>query len=645
MTAALDIIAKRGMAAWKPPQFIPLSEWADRYAYLSEEASAVVGKFHCLPYQREIMDAFTDRRVEEITLMKSARVGGTKFIDFAIACRIHQNPRSILVVQPTLATAKRFSKIELKPMFRDTPVLHGRISKEKSRDASNTMLEKDFVGGTLFIVGANSPAGLSSITVGDVFLDEEDRYKNEAGAEGDPIELAIKRTESYPNRKIIHNSTPGDKATSKIEPKFLEGDQRFYHVPCPHCGAMRPLQFRAKSGEEPGHTMEWPEGDPDGAFFRCAECRGEIHEKDKRRMIENGKWVARMPFRGHASFHIWAAYSYHPNATWAHTANKFVKAKGDQFKLKVFVNTSLGETWTSQGDAPDWHRLYERRENYPARQVPARARLLTAAADVHEDRIEIEVMAWGPGMENWSIDYRVLWGETDSIASPIWRELDAMLIEQFTSEAGRIFTIAKFGIDCGFRTQVVTKWVGRHSLSRVVALKGEDRERQVIGAPSHTERTLGGKIIKGSVRHYPVGVSIIKSEIYGWLRLPAPTEENPAIPIGYSHFSINVNNEEYFKQLTAERLEIIEMKNGRRKYGWVKDYKRNEALDVHVYNRALAFQLGVDRWKSADEAPHPAGKTTPGSVTPQMPPSVPPMSPQMPRRRLSLRDRRPRRLW
>ncbi len=122
-------------------------------------------------------------------------------------------------------------------------------------------------------------------------------------------------------------------------------------------------------------------------------------------------------------------------------------------------------------------------------------------------------------------------------------------------------------------------------------------------------------------------------------------EENPAIPIGYSHFSVNVNNEDYFKQLTAERLEIVEMKNGRRKYQWVKDYPRNEALDLFVYNRALAFQLGVDRWKAADDAPSPTVvKAKPATVTPQMPPP-PQMSPRMPRRRAPLRSRRPRSLW
>lgn len=637
-------IIRRGCAAWKPPTFPPLSQWADRHAYLSPEASSVVGKFHCLPYQREIFDTFTDRRVETVTIMKSARVGGTKFMLFAIGYRIDQNPRPLLVVQPSLTVARRFSKIELTPMIRDTPVLHGKISKAKSRDSGNAMLQKDFVGGTIYLVGANSASGLSGITVGDVFLDEEDRYPAEADKEGDPSELAMRRADTYHNRKIVRNSSPADRATSKIEPSFLEGDQRYYHVPCPHCGSKRVLMFRQILGEEPGHTMEWPENEPENAFFRCADCQEEIHEKDKIWMMENGRWIAKMPFRGHASFHIWAAYSYSPGATWGHIAKKFLTSKGSTAKLKVFVNTWLGQTWTSQGDAPDWHRLYERREDYLRGQVPARARILTACADVQQDRIEVEVIAWGPGMENWSIDYRVFWGETDSISSHVWRDLDAMLIEQFTSESGRVFTIAKFGIDCGYNTQVVTAWVRRHNSYRVVAVKGSDQERQVIGAPSFTESTLNGKKIKGSVRHYPIGVSIIKPEIYGWLRLPAPTDENPAIPIGYSHFSVNVHTEEYFKQLTAERLEITERKDGRRKYEWVKDYKRNEALDVHVYNRALAFQLGVDRWKAADETPSPTVvREKPATVTPQMPPP-PQMSPQMPRRRAPLRNMRPRRL-
>ena len=643
---ALEKAVRRGCSAWRAPKRVPLSEWADEHAYLSRESSAVYGKFHCLPYQRAIFDAFTDPRVETLTLMKSSRVGGTKLIDFAIAYRIAQDPRPILVVQPTIKAAMRFSKIELNPMFRDTPALQGKVRKAKSRDTNNTLLQKDYIGGSIFLVGANSSTDLSGLTIGDVFLDEEDRYPEEADKEGDPSELAMRRSDTYPNRKIVRVSSPADKQTSKIEPSFLKGDRRYYYVPCPFCGSMRPLIFQAREGRV-GHTFEWPEDHPEKAFFRCADCKAEILEKYKRKIVEKGEWIATKPFSGHASFHIWAAYSFSPNARWSHIALAFLEAKDRPSKLKVFVNTWLGETWTSQGEAPDWHRLYERREQYLRGIVPHRARGITAAGDVHPDRIEVDIRAWGAGLENWGIDYRVFYGETDSISSPIWHELDELLVEQFCAEDGRILTLARFGIDCGFNTQVVTTWVKRKHSPKVVALKGSPTERSIVGHPKTTEYTLNGKRMPGSINHYPVGVSLVKSEIYGWFRQPAPTEENPIVPVGFTHFSVNIHNEEYFKQLTAERFETTILKNGRTKYEWVKEYKRNEALDVFVYNRVLAYQLGVDRWKaSTDPVPHSqSGRRQEGTVTPSLPKeSIRPAS-RTERARSRLLSRRPRRIW
>lgn len=42
---------------------------------------------------------------------------------------------------------------------------------------------------------------------------------------------------------------------------------------------------------------------------------------------------------------------------WGQT---FEQAQKNPTLLQVFVNTVLGETWTLQGEAPDWKRLYDR---------------------------------------------------------------------------------------------------------------------------------------------------------------------------------------------------------------------------------------------------------------------------------------------
>ncbi|WP_217277967.1 hypothetical protein, partial [Corallococcus exiguus] len=64
--ADIDGVVRAAMAAWKPPPRLSLSEWADRYFHLSAESAesaesaAEPGRWRSLPYQRGIMDAFTD---------------------------------------------------------------------------------------------------------------------------------------------------------------------------------------------------------------------------------------------------------------------------------------------------------------------------------------------------------------------------------------------------------------------------------------------------------------------------------------------------------------------------------------------------------------------------------------------------------
>ena len=96
---------------------------------------------------------------------------------------------------------------------------------------------------------------------------------------------------------------------------------------------------------------------------------------------------------------------------------------------------------------------------------------------------------------------------------------------------------------------------------------------------------------------------MLKSEIYGWLKLEQPTEESrEPFPPGYCHFP--QMPEEFFKQLTAEQL-IVKVVKGYRRPEWVKTRERNEALDTRVYARAAAAQFGIDRfgerqWRALD---------------------------------------------
>lgn len=592
--ADLDEVVARASLAWRPPPRLTLSEWADRHFYLSAESAATPGRWSTLPYQRAILDAITDPRVTHVSVMKSARVGYTKCVNAAIGFHMHHDPCPILVVQPTIDDAKGYSKEEIAPMLRDCPELARIVfedAEEKGpRDGGNTILHKRFPGGVLSMVGANSGAGFRRISRRVVIFDEVDAYPSSAGSDGDPIKLGTKRAEYYHNRKIIAGSTPLISGHSRIAEMFAAGDQRRFYVPCPECGHMDHLVFTERSSG--GHWLQFDPKEPEGAHFVCSKNGCVIEHRHKRDMVSRGEWRAAAPFTGHASFHIWAAYSFSPNASWADLAREFLAAKDDPEQLKTFVNTVLGETWQERGEAPDWTRLYGRREHYTIGTVPEGVRFLTAGVDVQKDRWVYEVVGWsGREKESWSIDAGVIPGDPAKEAD--WTAIDALLARTYESAAGPM-SIVMLAVDSGYQTQQVYSWGRRHERNRVIAVKGVTTARTLISSPTPVDVSVNGRRFSSGYKVWPVGVDVAKAELYGWLRLPLPTDGAP-FPPGWAHFP--EHGEDYFKQLTAEHLVSIRSdRTGFSSHEWhLLPGRENHYLDCRIYARAAAAVLGVDR--------------------------------------------------
>lgn len=569
-----------------------LSEWADAEFYLSAENSAEPGRWRTLPYQRGILDAITDPAVERVSVMKSARVGYTKMVGAAIAYHMAQDPCPIMVVQPTVEDAEGYSVEEIAPMLRDVAALRGLV-REGGRASGSRILHKTFPGGVLGLVGANSGRGLRRVSRRVVIFDEVDAYPPSAGAEGDPIALGEKRAQTYWNRKIIAGSTPVIAGASRIAELFEAGDRRRFYVPCPECGHMDFLRFRRRDGDADarGHRMRWPDDNPDAACFECSANGCVIEERHKHAMLEAGEWRADKELDGHASFHIWAAYSTQPNARWSDIAREFVAAGKNAEKLQTFINTTLGETWQQRGEAPAWERLYDRRELYPVATVPAGPIVLTAGVDVQRDRFVYEVVGWAASKESWSIEAGELYGDTADDAT--WLKLDELLGRSYPRADGTgDMPIAMMAVDSGDQTQTVYNWARQKPLSRVIAVKGVATARMLIGAPTIVDVNHRGKRMQRGYRMFPVGADIAKVELYGYLRLRPSGGEFPS---GYCHFP--EHPEEYFKQLTAEHLvTTVHKKTHRTTMSWeVIPNRANHYLDCRVYARAAVALLGLDR--------------------------------------------------
>jgi phage terminase large subunit GpA-like protein len=593
-------LTDRFRAAVVPPPRLSLSEWADRHFYLSAESSAEPGPWKTLPYQKGIMDAVTSPDVEWVIVMKSARVGYTKILNAALAYHVHQDPCPMMLVQPTVEDAEGYSLEEIAPMLRDCKVLAEIASSPASRDSHNTILHKTFPGGALSLVGANSPRGFRRVSRRLLGLDEIDGYPMSAGTEGDPVDLAVNRTLYYWNRKILAGSTPGIEETSRIKPLFEEGDQRRYYVPCPHCGHEDFFTF--KEDDEGGHYMRWPKDEPEKAYFVCRKNGCIIEEKDKYRMIENGEWRASAPFNGKASFFIWSAYSYAPNSKWADIAEKFLRAveKGVE-ALKVFVTTWLGQTWQDRGDAPEWKRLYQRREPYTLGTVPKGGLFLTAGVDVQKNRLVYEVQAWGRGKRSWSVDAGQIMGDVEDLGTNgPWPKLAELLDRGFKHERGTVMKIATMAVDSGAFTQSVYAWCRTKPMNRVMAVKGQGGlSKLLLGAASEVDVSIDGKKIARGYHVWPVGSDVIKSEFYGWLRLEKEVTPDAVEPHGYCHFP--EYGEDFFLQWTAETLVSKKNKKGFIVKEWtLLPNRENHFLDARVYGRAAAAAVGLDRFNDVD---------------------------------------------
>ena len=190
--------------ALRPLPNLTVSDWADRYRMLSSEASSEPGRWRTdrAPYQREIMNAFTQPRVWKVVVMSAAQIGKSDIMNNVIGRYSHLAPAPILMIQPTIDMAQDYSKSRIAPMIRDTKVLREIYRDVKTRESGNTILSKLFPGGRLIMGGANSPAGLASRPIKILLADEVDRFPDSAGTEGDPVDLAAKRMTTFWDRRM-----------------------------------------------------------------------------------------------------------------------------------------------------------------------------------------------------------------------------------------------------------------------------------------------------------------------------------------------------------------------------------------------------------------------------------------------------------
>lgn len=602
-----------------PTKRISVSAWAENYRILGEGVSNLGGtrwKNDKTPYLKAIMDCLgVFSRYKEVIFEKGTQIGATSAGENCVGYWIHITPDPILIMYPTVNVAKRNSKRRLQSLIEDTPELRRLVGSSKSRNGNNTILEKKFRGGTIMLCGANSPSDLRSVNIRFEIFDEIDEYPIDLADQGDPIEIAKRRTNTYEeNKKMFFISTPTIKGASHIDALYSKTDQHNLYLACPLCcknAAITGDTFEEQFAKEPpkGYfklvlgNFVFTANKPELTYYKCPHCKGAVYNHDKKFMLQRYKWVPENPAKSNditIGFHLSAFYSPVGSYSWQTMAQDYFNALEDPVKMKTFVQTTEGLPFEQEGNQPDYNKLFDRASssNYSEGQIPNEVCMITIGMDVQNDRIEAEIVGWGKGRRSYSLGYRQYLGRPVE-GSEIWEEIAMMLNETFIREDGLVLGVNMALIDEGHHKNDVYAFCLRMGLNKVMPCKGSATLKTPISSPSAVYIKRDGK--KSEIlKHINVNTDYYKTALYAYLQL-SKNDENPILgPKLYCHFPNNYPLEHY-KRLTVERQIVVPTSRGFSKLAWQKPSgARNEQLDVRVYAMAAATLMGIENFTDDD---------------------------------------------
>ncbi len=558
---ATQVVVEAWVRGWTIPPKLTVSEWADAHRQIAKGAGAEPGQWRTSrnPPLREIMDALSDHSpIRIVDFKKSAQIGATEVGINWTGYVIERGLDSMIVAQPVKDLARSWSTTKFEPAVALMPDLQACIE-------SDNTLEKRFPGGTLWVIWTNSSNQLRQRTARFIFMDEVDEYPNDLGDQGGADEQLEARAMSYGDRaKVYRACTPTVAGRSKIDKGFERGDQRYYLLPCPHCGAHQRLdrdnlqpngtfactangcviEEHHKSrmlversacvdcGERPVRVIDHVDGKSPVYADKCA-CRTVIDPPAPDRAYWNPANAEADPT--HRSYHIWAAYTPEGlGLTWLEIANRRAEADANPEKQASFDNLVCGEVHEGERKEQDASEIEALAEPGVKRGiVPKGGLILTAGIDCQHDRFEIQVIAKGRGQRTWVVDYAVVDG--DPSRPDGYADLDAYLQGAWANTSGRELTITALAVDGGNWTEMVAQYVKSKvsfsGNSRMVKLgdgyrkqwmylvrgRSEKKSERAVYRPSKTEVNHREKTLARSVGMWGVGTSVLKHIIYGWL--------------------------------------------------------------------------------------------------------------------------------
>lgn len=550
-----------------PPEQLTVSEWAEQYRMLDSKSAAMPGPWsnEVTPYLVGVMDEFNNYETEQIVFVKPTQIGGTEALQNMIGYIVAQDPAPTMIVYPTDTLARSVSENRLQPMLKATPEI------AKKFDENSSLLELQFDGMYLTLVGSNSPSGLASKPIRFLMMDEVDKYPGASNKEADPIKLAKERTKTFHNKKVYITSTPTLKTGHIWKAKESSDIEKHYFVPCPHCGEY--IEFKFQNIRFPDDESMSYADRAEFATYVCQECGCTISDNDKHNMLKLGEWrIVRHNTKYVRTVAFWINTLYSPFVRWADIAKEFLLTKDDPEEFQNFVNSWLAEPWEDTKLKTNAELVMERQTEVPAFVVPTWAKMLTGGVDIQETSLYWTIRAWGDFLTSQNIAH----GQALSFF-----EVDRIMNTQYMTEDGDPAVVNLCLIDSGDQTDDVYDFCVYHS-EWALPVKGSSHAQLSHYKLSKINRE--GSSANGMTLVLVDGDKY-KDMIAGRMRKPN----------GRGSWMVHSECDmEYATQVTNEHKVNVKS-GGQTRQVWQKKYSHadNHYLDTEVYAMAAADIMGV----------------------------------------------------
>ena len=616
----VDFLTKEISNLTAKRQYIKPSDYVEKVRYMDKDLTPFPGKFSFkqFPYFREIVDNFSpESPIHKVYIMKGNQLGATTAIlETVMLYGIGCNPSPMLYVLPDEGMAKLAMDTKIDRMI-DSSGLRGKIFAQTkkaagARNTGDTSFKKEFTGGYLHAVGGRSGNRFRNFSYKIILVDELDGMSETIKGEGTMEDLAIARSDAYPNtRKIYFGSTPTVEQTSKIFRLYKSGDQRRYFVPCKHCGTMQPLEWAIW---DEGHDNQiggivW-ENDEDyqpileTVAYKCPHCGGLMKNYDKALIMDKGEWraTAISQEKDAVSYHLSPLYNPPGMFSWEDFVIAWSKCWDikDKEGYRTFRNLKQGLPFREQNEQIRRERaMLHRRFGFVRGKVPNKMAvedagspiwIVTCAVDVQKDCLYVDVKGYGDRGVTWTLDAFRIDGPTEDFYG-VWDKL-ADFIEKTTYQGddGKAYKIAITLVDSGHYTDWVYAFCARFSAG-VYACKGTDWIKNGETYQLFNRKTLDAI---GLSLAYHVNTGKLKDRISRAMNM-LNWDEGTKQPDWYPNFPDDFHDD-YFRMFEAEeKVEEYDRKTNKyiRTVWRAKPGMPNHFFDTYDYNLA-ALEIFAD---------------------------------------------------